>query len=386
MLRAKHEYELAMIAYLTLLLFVSHSLAQDKPGTTPSGLHGELQQLGENRCDALFQSFTKYGSQFCKCKNGENGRNGLNGQDGQMGPPGPPGPPGPQGDMGYPGKQGPAGVGPGSTLRLGESFAICDMYTAGTIKYNRTHRALQMCNGEQWLTVSLETKGKLKHNPGRSCRDILDTGNSHGSDMYWIDPNGGFSDDSFLAFCDMETDKGGWTLVATKKSLGSRLVSSTFYEKSASTLHSDAPSHIHADMNNWREVMFRFSDDNSIRVIYNRAGGSPGQGKTNFENFLMGKSMDSSGQRVDGFYKFSPSVNMGRRTPAIYYYSIDNLMFKSSNGQVAEDFGHTDKWLNLWNSKDGSNFYLYADNNDSVGYKCIAGYCAMNTPIWMMVR
>jgi hypothetical protein len=78
--------------------------------------------------------------------------------------------------MGYPGKQGPAGIGPGSTLRLGESYAICDLYTAGTIRYNRTYRVVQLCNGEQWLTVSLETKGKLKHRPGKSCRDILDSG------------------------------------------------------------------------------------------------------------------------------------------------------------------------------------------------------------------
>lgn len=211
-------------------------------------------------------------------------------------------------------------------------------------------------------------------------------GNSHGSDLYWIDPNGGSADDSFQAFCDMETDKGGWTLVATKKSLGARLVSDKFYEKSASTLHSDAPSHIHPDMKDWREVMFRFSDDNSIRVIYNRDGGSRGQGKINFDKFLMGKSMDVSSQKVDGFYKYSPSVNMGRRTPAIFYYAIDYLMFKSSIGLVSEDFGHTDKWLNIWNSKDGSNYYLYADNNNCVGQKCIAGYCAMETPIWMMVR
>ena len=81
-----------------------------------------------------------------------------------------------QGGVGPPGKRGPAGIGPGNTLRLGESYAICDLYTAGTIRYNRTFRVLQFCNGEEWLTTALETKGRLKHRPGKSCRDILESG------------------------------------------------------------------------------------------------------------------------------------------------------------------------------------------------------------------
>ena len=213
-------------------------------------------------------------------------------------------------------------------------------------------------------------------------------GHSHGSDLYWIDPNGGLTDDSFQAFCDMTTDNGGWTLVSTKRYKTSRIVSTVFSEKAASTLHTDASSHIHPGMVDWKEVMFRFSDNSNIRVIYNRAGGSPSQGKVNFEKFLMGKSIDTSnsGVQVDGFYKFSPSVNMGGRTPSLYFYTIDHLIFKSSAGMVSEVFADTDKWVNLWNSKDDSNYYLYADNSNCVGQKCVAGYCGLDTPIWLMVR
>lgn len=75
-----------------------------------------------------------------------------------------------------PGKRGPAGLEPGRTIRLGDSFELCDTYLAGTIQYNRSHGVLQLCNGKQWITLSLETKGRLKHRPGRSCRDILDSG------------------------------------------------------------------------------------------------------------------------------------------------------------------------------------------------------------------
>lgn len=375
------------IVLIHLFVFLV-SLSFSQSAGDNADVKAELKKLGGDQCDTLFNAFVKYGSALCKCKNGENGRNGLNGQDGPMGPPGDRGVPGDDGGMGPPGKQGPAGIGPGSTLRLGESYAMCDMYTAGTIRYNRTFRVVQVCNGEEWFTVSLETKGRLKHQPGKSCRDILESGHSHGSDLYWIDPNGGQTDDSFQAFCDMTTDNGGWTLVATKKSMSARLISQTFYEKSASTLHSNAPSHIHPNMKDWKEVMFRFSVSNNIRVVYNREGGSPSQGKKNFENFLMGESIDtsSSGQTVDGFYKFSPSVNMGKRTPAVFYYSIDYFVFKSSEGQLTEEHSQTDKWLNLWNSQDSSNYYLYADDSSCIGQKCIAGYCYRYTPIWMMVR
>ena len=50
----------------------------------------------------------------------------------------------------------------------------------------------------------------------------------------------------------------------------------------------DAASHIHPDMGDWEEVIFRLSDVNTIRVNKNRKAGAPNKDKIDFDKFLMG--------------------------------------------------------------------------------------------------
>ena len=179
----------------------------------------------------------------------------------------------------------------------------------------------------------------------------------------------------------METERGGWTLVATKVSPGFRFIKTVFSAVATATKNADAASHIHPSMENWKEVMFRFADVDTIRVIYNRKAGAPNKDKEEFDKFLMGKSMQLI-KNVNGFYKYSPADK--KRNPSVGFATISSFHFYSNNG-ISESHGGTDKWLDMWNGADGSNNYIYSDDSRARGTKCIAGYCYLNKPIWVMV-
>jgi len=182
----------------------------------------------------------------------------------------------------------------------------------------------------------------------------------------------------------METERGGWTLVATKVSPNFVFIKTAFSTSAAKTTLADAASHIHPGMGDWEEVMFRFGDISTIRVIYNRKAGAPQNEKTVFEKFLMGGSATVV-TNVYGFYKYSPADH-NKRSPSVGFAKISALHFRSATG-ITEDHAHTDKWLDMWNNVDPhGNNYVTSDDSKALGTKCIAGYCYLNKPIWVMVR
>jgi len=58
--------------------------------------------------------------------------------------------------------------------------------------------------------------GMLKGSPGESCLHLLQSKIPKTKDMnYWIDPNGGNTNDAIKVLCDFDTDGGGWTMVSS---------------------------------------------------------------------------------------------------------------------------------------------------------------------------
>ena len=181
----------------------------------------------------------------------------------------------------------------------------------------------------------------------------------------------------------METEGGGWTLVATKVSPSFLIIKTAFSLSAAKTTDADAASHIHPNMGDWEEVMFRFNDVNTIRVIYNRKAGAPNKDKTDFDKFLMGTTYNTI-KNIHGFYKYSPADH-NKRNPSSGFATISRLYFYSKHG-ISEAHVGSDKWIDMWQNADGSNNYVTSDDRLARGTKCIAGYCYLNKPIWVMVR
>ncbi|GMV39087.1 MAG: hypothetical protein AMXMBFR64_08030 [Myxococcales bacterium] len=104
------------------------------------------------------------------------------------------------------------GAGSGGSIQVGNDTGACTPSKGGTLRW--TGSVIEVCDGASWKAIYDPPRdGKSKLQAAPSCVDILETGYSTGSGVYWVDFNGGSTDDAIQVYCDMITDGGGWTRV-----------------------------------------------------------------------------------------------------------------------------------------------------------------------------
>jgi hypothetical protein len=132
--------------------------------------------------------------------------------------------------------QGPTGVGIGVTepaASLDVSGAIrfghtndCGAANEGSVRYVASLDRLELCNGAAWVAVGLGASGggssgssggngQTQEQAALSCASPREQSSGLATGIYWIDPNGGSTDDAFQVHCEMNLGGGGFTLIAT---------------------------------------------------------------------------------------------------------------------------------------------------------------------------
>ena len=97
-------------------------------------------------------------------------------------------------------------------VKVGTDTGGCTQAKAGTMRWSGT--TIEFCSGSSWQAIYDPAKtGGSQGEAAESCLAILQGGYTNGDGFYWLDPNGGQTNDAYRVWCDMTTDGGGWTLL-----------------------------------------------------------------------------------------------------------------------------------------------------------------------------
>ena len=103
--------------------------------------------------------------------------------------------------------------------RTGSFWECYSMLTTVLVKDQVCHRNVVKFRSKfnalvfDFLFLSASHTGQSKENPALNCNDLRFKAPSLVSGVYWIDPDSGSHGNAFQAYCDQQTDGGGWTLV-----------------------------------------------------------------------------------------------------------------------------------------------------------------------------
>ncbi|XP_078343474.1 uncharacterized protein LOC144629147 isoform X2 [Oculina patagonica] len=99
-----------------------------------------------------------------------------------------------------------------------QRYRVLDMDSKGNLYLYKTALLCKneiikrLINGTYRLAEAIGL-GNNKPSPALNCKDLKQKVPSLVSGVYWIDPDGGSHSNAFQAYCDQQTDGGGWTLV-----------------------------------------------------------------------------------------------------------------------------------------------------------------------------